>query len=594
MAYIPDSGSVVAFQSNPANLQASVTGTVAASLIGVSPVNLSNVTVTGGALRTYGSISGTAGASVIGSVPVRVEGSVANVIIGGSIAASFTPPANQSVSGTVTTNQGTTPWVITGSIQGSFSAGNSSVQVLNFPANQSVSGTVGASLIGLSPVSVSNFPTTQNVSGSVVATQGTNPWIITGSVQSAGVANQSVSGTVGASIIGTVPVTQSGAWVASVSGTVGASIIGTVPVVQSGTQITSISGAITASIQGNVQVASLISMPGIISTANSSTSNLGAGAAFTGTSEEVKDFGSIVISIFADQNSGTDGLSIQQSSNGTNWDITDTYTIAANTGRTFQVQPAARFFRIVYTNGGTPQTAFRLQTIYHPQMVKPTSQRAADNYTNETDLEQNQVFGMVFNGTNWDRVRGNSSVGALVSTANQSVMTIWQSPSIVGTYVEDAAHSTGDRGVMHLGVRNDTVASFVGTNLDYTPHAVDSAGRIVTKPFAPDQASVIALASLSSAGSTVGSIVVMVAPGPGLKNYLTDFNISNTGAATTLVTFAGGDTSIIGRTIAPSGGGSNHSFAMPLTTVATNVAITAQLSAASSVVHIAVTGYKAP
>lgn len=64
--------------------------------------------------------------------------------------------------------------------------------------------------------------------------------------------NASISGTVGASVIGTVPVTQSGAWVASVSGTVGASIIGSVPVTLTGNP--SISGTVGASIIGTVPV----------------------------------------------------------------------------------------------------------------------------------------------------------------------------------------------------------------------------------------------------------------------------------------------------------------------------------------------------
>lgn len=43
---------------------------------------------------------------------------------------------------------------------------------------------------------------------------------------------------------------------------------------------------------------------------------------------------------------------------------------------------------------------------------------------------------------------------------------------------EDAAHASGDVGVMLLGVRNDANAAFVGTDLDYTPLAVDSAGNL--------------------------------------------------------------------------------------------------------------------
>ena len=147
MAYIPNSGSVLAFQ-----------GTVPFSVLG----------------QTTGSI-----------ISVQ-QGSVATVIVGGSIAASFTPPANQSVSGTVQTDvRGSVATVIIGgSIAASFTP----------PANQSVSGTVGASLIGLSPVSVSNFPTTQNVSGSVAAFVVGNASVIT--VSQGSVAVAIVSGSV--------------------------------------------------------------------------------------------------------------------------------------------------------------------------------------------------------------------------------------------------------------------------------------------------------------------------------------------------------------------------------------------------------------
>ncbi len=91
---------------------------------------------------------------------------------------------------------------------------------VSISGNSSVSGTVGASVIGTVPVTQSGSWT------------------------------QSVVGTIGASVIGTVPVVQSGAWavsvigIASVSGQVGASIVGTVPVTQSGTQISSISGTV--------------------------------------------------------------------------------------------------------------------------------------------------------------------------------------------------------------------------------------------------------------------------------------------------------------------------------------------------------------
>ncbi len=145
----------------------------------------------------------------------------------------------------------------------------------------------------------------------------------------------------------------------------------------------------------------------VVSTVNSSTSVLGAGAAFTGTSEAVQDYAAIQITVFASHASATDGLSLQQSSNGTNWDIVDTYTIPATTGKVFQIPPAAAFFRVVYTNGGTLQTSFRLQTVYHYSAPRGSSQRPSDGYSNETDVEHTGAFLYGLDQTSglWYRVR---------------------------------------------------------------------------------------------------------------------------------------------------------------------------------------------
>lgn len=245
-----------------------------------------------------------------------------------------------------------------------------------------------------------------NMNSSVTAFQGTSPWIVNQpspsviAYQAAG----SILAVSGSFSSGNTSVTafQGGAWSASISG----GIIG-----------------------------SVISIPGFVSTANSTTATLGGGAVFTGTSEDVKDFATIVISIFADQASAADGLSIQQSSNGTNWDITDTYTVAASTGKTFSVQPAARFFRIVYTNGASIQGVFRLQTVYHTIATKASSQRPTDAYTNETDLEQVWGFNSYWNGATWDRIKGTTALGMFVNSTG-SVLTVGggtQITSVVNT-----------------------------------------------------------------------------------------------------------------------------------------------------------------
>lgn len=173
---------------------------------------------------------------------------------------------------------------------------------------------------------------------------------------------------------------------------------------------------------------------------NSTVSTLGGAGTFTGLAEDVKDFASIAVQVFSDQVSATDGLSIQQSSDGTNWDISDTYTIPASNGKTYSVQPTSRYFRIVYTNGGTPQGAFRLAATFHYHASQPSSQRSSDAYTNETDLQQFWSFNSHYNGSTWDRQSNQSGVSTnalRVQMATDAVSSV----SVVGPIAQGDAAS---------------------------------------------------------------------------------------------------------------------------------------------------------
>ena len=102
---------------------------------------------------------------------------------------------------------------------------------------------------------------------------------------------------------------------------------------------------------------------------NSSIVPLGISAVFTGTGVDILQFGSVSIQIFADEASVANGMSIEWSIDGVDWDIQDQHSILANVAEQFVIVRAAQFFRIVYTNGGTAQTLFRLETILNPFAV---------------------------------------------------------------------------------------------------------------------------------------------------------------------------------------------------------------------------------
>src|SRR3990167_2614616 len=68
---------------------------------------------------------------------------------------------------------------------------------------------------------------------------------------------------------------------------------------------------------------------------------------------------------------------------------------------------------------------------------------------------------------------------SVLSVPTGSVITLIQAASIAGTYAEDAAHTTADRGIFALGVRNDTQTSITSANNDYSPLAVGPTGGVI-------------------------------------------------------------------------------------------------------------------
>lgn len=185
----------------------------------------------------------------------------------------------------------------------------------------------------------------------------------------------------------------------------------------------------------------IVTSNGVVSTVNSSAVALGIGGTFTGAAEDVTEYADIRVSVFTDQLSATDGLQIQQSSNGTNWDVSDAYNIPIGVGKVFSVGVSARFLRIVYTNGATAQAAFRLQVKLHKGHSRPSSVRPQDGRTNDNDMDEMLGHLMGYNGTSWDRLRASIANGlavdvtrappAVASTANVSTSTVLQNAATV-------------------------------------------------------------------------------------------------------------------------------------------------------------------
>lgn len=432
------SGSVVAFQgtsewtvkSSLAGGIFPISGSVAATLTNT------NVNV-GGSVVSYQGTSPWIVAPNNSSVITISSGSVATVIIGGSIAASFTPPANQSVSGTVQTDvrSSVAVVIIGGSIAASFTP----------PANQSVSG----------EVSVSNFPTNQNVSGSVVAFQGTAEWTI----------KSSITG-------GIFPV----------SGSVAATITNT---------NLNVGGSVAAWLQST----------------NASVITVGTAAPNQSVSGEVS------ISNFP----------VNQNVSGS------VVTFEAGTRITSLVSTVPSSVIVGASIFGLP-----------PVNVVNTNLNVGGSV-------------VAFQGAGWS-----GSVAATITNTNVNV-----GGSVV-------AYQGGTRITSISGIPQASIHGAV----TFLPASV-----------------------VSGHGSVNGaaSVQILAAPGTGLYNYVTDFLLSNTGATTTLVSFTDGDGSVIGKSIAPTGGGAvATSLSTPMKTMQSNKVVNILAATATSVLHAWIGGYKAP
>jgi hypothetical protein len=87
------------------------------------------------------------------------------------------------------------------------------------------------------------------------------------------------------------------------------------------------------------------------------TTPLAANASWTSSTDSSPYTRFICGSVYADQ-PGT--LYVEQSPDGANWDIVDSYSVSAGTGLKFSVEKVLPYARVRYVNGATAQTVFRL------------------------------------------------------------------------------------------------------------------------------------------------------------------------------------------------------------------------------------------
>lgn len=446
---------------------------------------------------------------------------------------------------------------------GSFKASIIGTPSFTMTGNPSVSGTVGASVIGIVPINIvaggsspgiinptgdlnpagvfamieSSLDYLYDYSASVFTrkpgTSSIGALVTTGksSVITVLTGNPSVSGTVGASIIGQLPAGN------AILGAVAASISGTVTTIVTG----------TPSVSGTVNIGGALIPPGSVS---------GAVTAPPGSVMTIATLAGSIMSVSATAPAGS--------------------VMATN-------QIAGSVMAVSATQGTTPWT---IGSVYGN-----ISGSVAATITNTNINVGGSV--VAFQGTTpWAETIVGSVItiqtGSVISTSIGSVIAVIQASSIVGTYAEDAASATSDKGLFVLGARNDTLSSVTSADLDYSGIAVGAVGEVITAN-APITKWVRGTASMLGGLPTTGVLVpVIAAQGASVFTYITGIQVANPSATNAWVTFLSAGTPI-GYTAAPANGGSNIVLPNALRTT-DNVAFNASVSAVSSV-YVTVQGF---
>jgi hypothetical protein len=226
---------------------------------------------------------------------------------------------------------------------------------------------------------------------------------------------------------------------------------------------------VTQPVSGTVTTTSAAADNNKVSTDNSTTSLLGISGVYTGTAEDVSAYTAVTIHLSADQDSATDGMTFEFCpDNSFGAGNTDSYafTLTANTKRRFQFPVTAQYFRVKYTNGGTGQGDFDVQTILHKQNVLTSIHRLSNDMS--PDRSAQVVKSVLF-----AQAAGSGDFTAVDATAGGNLKTSIEEISggldigagNAGTETQRVSISTDDVNLSAIKTATETVAAAVSTEM---------------------------------------------------------------------------------------------------------------------------------
>jgi hypothetical protein len=118
---------------------------------------------------------------------------------------------------------------------------------------------------------------------------------------------------------------------------------------------------------------------------NTTAVALSAGTTFIGDWQDCLDYQEVNVSIFTDVDSAVNGLVMEWSADAVNVGDDDRFTVYANRGTNYTPNPAFRYLRVKFTNGGTNQTKFSLMTILRRGVTGGSFHRVDDTLKDDSD-----------------------------------------------------------------------------------------------------------------------------------------------------------------------------------------------------------------
>lgn len=205
-----------------------------------------------------------------------------------------------------------------------------------------------------------------------------------------------------------------------------------------------------------------------------------------------------------------------------------------------------------------------------------TSNSITTTSTRGLDVNVRSILGTAPTSVGALNIQGLSG-GTAVTTTDTNITST--TASLNGTLPSSASLDAGQ-------VRTSEQAAL--TNGKITAYIADKVGKqIVLLNANPENFT----SGTASATGTASTSVVSV-PASGLKVYITDITVVNTGITTTNVSIQNGNGgSTIATLIAPTGGGQSLNFRTPLATMSTATAVYFAAGNSTSTLYVTISGY---